>query len=170
MKKNNPSKGEIAIYQTPKKEVELRVRFEKETVWLTQKQMALLFDKEIPTINEHIKNIYKEKELDKNSTIRNFRIVQTEGSRQVERAVEFYNLDTIISVGYRVKSIRGTQFRIWATKTLKEHLIQGYTINEERLIQTQDKLKELQKTIDFLPTDTLISCLPADRHGYAFCF
>ncbi|MFA5033257.1 MAG: virulence protein RhuM/Fic/DOC family protein [bacterium] len=154
MKKNNPSKGEIAIYQTPKKEVELRVRFEKETVWLTQKQMALLFDKEIPTINEHIKNIYKEKELDKNSTIRNFRIVQTEGCRQVERAVEFYNLDTIISVGYRVKSIRGTQFRIWATKTLKEHLIQGYTINEKRLIQTQDKLKELQKTIDFLQEKT----------------
>ncbi len=150
MPKNNFSKGEIIIYQTPQKEVKLEVRLEKETVWLTQKQMALLFDKGIPTINEHIKNVYKEGELDRNSTIRNFRIVQTEGGRQVERDTEFYNLDVIISVGYRVKSHRGTQFRIWATKTLKEHLIKGYTINEKRLLEAREKFKELQTAITFL--------------------
>ncbi|MGB9680928.1 MAG: RhuM family protein, partial [Minisyncoccia bacterium] len=108
------------------------------------------FDKGISTINEHIKNIYKEKELDKNSTIRNFRIVQNEGGRQVERDIEFYNLDVIISVGYRVKSLRGTQFRIWATKTLKDHLIKGYTINEKRLLQAHSQLQELQNAISFL--------------------
>lgn len=143
-------KGEIIIYQTPQKKVKLDVRLKNETVWLTQKQMAVLFNKGIPTINEHIKNIYKEKELDKNSTIRNFRIVQIEGGRQVERDIEFYNLDVIISVGYRVKSIRGTQFRIWATKTLKDHLIKGYTINEKRLLESQEKFKELQTAITFL--------------------
>jgi death-on-curing family protein len=126
------------------------VRLEEETVWLTQKQMALLFDKDVRTINEHIKNIYKERELDEISTIRKFRIVQKEGKRQVERDVDFYNLDVIISVGYRVKSLRGTQFRIWATKTLKEHLIKGYTINEKRLLQAENQLKELQSTISFL--------------------
>ncbi len=150
MAKNNFSKGEIIIYQTPQKEVKLEVQLEKETVWLTQKQMALLFDKSIPTINEHIKNVYKERELDRNSTIRNFRIVQIEGGRQVERDTEFYNLDVIISVGYRVKSHRGTQFRIWATKTLKEHLIKGYTINEKRLLEAREKFKELQTAITFL--------------------
>ena len=128
----------------------LEVRLEEETVWLTQKQMALLFDKGISTINEHIKNIYKEGELEEESTIRKFRIVQHEGGRQVERYIDFYNLDVIISVGYRVKSLRGTQFLIWATKTLKEHLVKGYTINEKRLLQTQDKLKELQETISLL--------------------
>jgi death-on-curing family protein len=112
--------------------------------------MALLFNKDIRTINEHIKNIYKERELEKNSTIRKFRIVQKEGKRKVERNVDFYNLDVIISVGYRVKSLRGTQFRIWATKTLKDHLIKGYTINEKRLLQAQNKLKELQGAISFL--------------------
>lgn len=148
--KNNINKGEIVIYQTPKKEVKLDVRLEEETVWLTQKQMAILFEKGVPTINEHIKNIYKEKELDENSTIRKFRIVQTEGGRQVERDIEFYNLDVIISVGYRVKSYRGTQFRIWATKTLKDHLVKGYTINEKLLWEAREKFKELQTAITFL--------------------
>ena len=142
-------KGEIVIYDS-KDGPKLEVRLEEDTVWLTQKQMALLFDKSISTINEHIKNIYKEGELDEKSTIRKFRIVQLEGKRQVERDIEFYNLDVIISVGYRVKSLRGTQFRIWATKTLKEHLIKGYTINEKRLLQTKTQLKELQDTISFL--------------------
>ncbi len=150
MKKNDFKKGEIVIYQTPQREVKLDVRLEKETVWLTQKQMSLLFDKGIPTINEHIKNIFAEGELGKNSTIRNFRIVQIEGGRQVEREIEFYNLDVIISVGYRVKSIHGTQFRIWATQTLKDHLIKGYTINEKRLLETREKFNELQTAITFL--------------------
>jgi hypothetical protein len=142
-------KGEIIIYKS-KDGPKLEVRLEEETVWLTQKQMALLFDKGVPTINEHIKNIYKEGELQKSSTIRKFRIVQKEGKREVERQVDFYNLDVIISVGYRVKSLRGTQFRIWATKTLKEHIIKGYTINEQRLLHTKNKLKDLQETITFL--------------------
>jgi death-on-curing family protein len=142
-------KGEIIIYKS-KEGPQLEVRLEEETVWLTQKQMAVLFDKGIPTINEHIKNIYKESELKQNSTIRKFRIVQTEGDRRVERDIDFYNLDVIISVGYRVKSLRGAQFRIWATKTLKEHLVKGYTINERRLLQTQNQLKELQGAIAFL--------------------
>jgi death-on-curing family protein len=148
----NGGKGEIVIYQTPQKEVKLDVRLKEDTVWLTQKQMAALFEKSVPTINEHVKNIYKEKELNGNSTIRNFRIVQTEGRRRVERDIDFYNLDVIISVGYRVKSHRGTQFRIWATKTLKDHLVKGYTINEKRLLQTKNQLKELQGAIDFLQT------------------
>jgi hypothetical protein len=142
-------KGEIIIYKS-KEGPELEVRLEEETVWLTQKQMALLFDKDVRTINEHIKNIYKEGELDEESTIRKFRIVQKEGKREVERKVDFYNLDVIISVGYRVKSNRGTQFRIWATKTLKEHIIKDYTINEQRLLQTKNTLKNLQETIDLL--------------------
>jgi hypothetical protein len=142
-------KGEIIIYKS-KEGPKLEVRLEEETVWLTQKQMALLFDKGIPTINEHIKNIYREGELQESSTIRKFRIVQREGKRVVEREVDFYNLDVIISVGYRVKSFRGTQFRIWATKILKEHLIKGYTINEKRLLQAQNQLKELQCAISFL--------------------
>jgi death-on-curing family protein len=149
MKKEDIKKGEIIIYKS-KEGPKLDVRLEEETVWLTQKQMALLFDKGIPTINEHIKNIYKEGELEKKSTIRKFRIVQDEGGRRVERDIEFYNLDVIISVGYRVKSLRGTQFRIWATKTLKEHLVKGYTINEKRLLQAKNQLQELQGAISFL--------------------
>jgi len=149
MKQEEFKKGEIVIYQS-KDGPKLDVLLEKETVWLTQKQMALLFDKGIPTINEHIKNIYKEGELEEKSTIRKFRIVQKEGGRLVERDIDFYNLDVIISVGYRVKSLRGTQFRIWATKTLKEHLVKGYTINEKRLLQAKNQLQELQGTISFL--------------------
>ena len=147
MKENNINKGEIVIYQTPQKEVKIDVRLEKETVWLTQKQMALLFDKGIPTINEHIKNIFKEGELQENSVIRKFRITAADGKTY---ETNFYNLDVIISVGYRVKSLRGTQFRIWATKTLKEHLIKGYTINEKRLLEAKEKFKELQTAISFL--------------------
>ncbi|MCM8832084.1 MAG: type II toxin-antitoxin system death-on-curing family toxin [Candidatus Omnitrophica bacterium] len=149
MPKKEFKKGEIVIYKS-KKGPKLEVRLEEDTVWLTQKQMGLLFSKGVSTINEHIKNIYKEGELKQDSTIRKFRIVQTEGGRQVERDIDFYNLDVIISVGYRVKSLRGTQFRIWATKTLKDHLIKGYTINEKRLLETKSQLKELQNTISFL--------------------
>jgi len=108
--------------------------------------MAELFKKDIRTVNEHIGNIYKEKELIKNSTIRKFRIVQKEGNRQVERIRNCYNLDVIISLGYRVKSQRGTQFRIWATNVLKEHLAKGYTMNEKRMHEDRAKLKEFQKT------------------------
>lgn len=144
------NKGKIIIYHSKNKGIHLEVKLEDDTVWLSQKQLSLLFEKGIPAINEHIRNIYKGGELEQSSTIRKYRIVQTEGKRQIAREIEFYNLDVIISVGYRVKSIRGTQFRIWATKTLKEHLVKGYTINEKRLMETKDKLKSLQETISFL--------------------
>ncbi|TSC91873.1 MAG: death-on-curing family protein, partial [Candidatus Berkelbacteria bacterium Licking1014_85] len=141
------SRGEIIIYQTSKKEVKLDVHLKAETVWLTQKQMAFLFDKDIRTVNEHIKNIFKEEELKENSVIRNFRITAADGKSY---DTNFYNLDVIISVGYRVKSQRGTQFRIWATKILKEHLVKGYTINKKRLLDAKEKFAELQNTIAFL--------------------
>jgi hypothetical protein len=140
-------KNEIIIYTTPDGKETFEVNLKKDTVWLSQKQMAELFEKDVRTVNEHIGNIYKEKELIKNSTIRKFRIVQKEGNRQVERIRSGYSLDVIISVGYRVKSSRGTQFRIWATHVLKEHLIKGYTINEKRLREDRAKLKEFQKTV-----------------------
>jgi death-on-curing family protein len=161
--KNHKNRGEIIIYDS-KDGPKLEVRLEDETVWLTQKQMALLFDKDVRTINEHIKNIYKEKELDETSTIRKFRIVQKEGKREVKREVDFYNLDVIISVGYRVNSKRGTQFRIWATKTLREHIIKGYTINENRLLQTQNQLKDLQETIALLQEKSKHELLAGQEH------
>jgi hypothetical protein len=111
------------------------VRLENETVWLTQKQMAELFQKDVRTINEHIQNVFEEGELQRGATIREFRIVQLEGARSVEREVDFYNLDVIISVGYRVKSPRGTQFRIWATQRLREYIVKGFTLDDERLKQ-----------------------------------
>ena len=125
--------SEVIIYQGKDNNIQIEVQFENETVWLTQKQMAELFNKNVMTINEHIKNIYKEQELEESSTIRKSLIVQKEGNREVSREVLFYNLDVIISVGYRVKSPQGTQFRIWATQRLKEYLIKGFTMNDERL-------------------------------------
>jgi len=141
-----PENNEIVIYTTPDGKETFEVNLKKDTVWLSQKQMAELFEKDVRTINEHIGNIYKEKELIKSSTIRKFRIVQKEGNRQVERTRSGYSLDVIISVGYRVNSKRGTQFRIWATNVLKEHLIKGYTINEKRMREDRAKLAEFQKT------------------------
>ena len=142
--------NEIVIYETPDKEIKIDVRFENETLWLSQKQIAQLFDKDVRTINEHIMNVYVEKELNRNATIRNFRIVQKEGIRKVERDIDHYNIDVIISVGYRVSSLRGTQFRIWATKALKDFLVKGYALNEKRLSEVQNKFKELQATISFM--------------------
>jgi hypothetical protein len=136
MDNNTPEKhSEFLIYQTEDGTTRIDVRLEDETVWLSQKLMAELFQKDIRTINEHIKTIYSEGELEHKSTIRNFRIVQTEGARQVTRAINFYNLDVVISVGYRVKSHRGTQFRIWATQRLREYIVKGFTLDDERLKQ-----------------------------------
>ncbi len=127
--------SEILIYQTEDGRTRIDVRLVNETVWLSQKLLAELFQKDVRTINEHIKNIYAEGELESQATIRRFRIVQTEGKRQVARQVDFYNLDVIISVGYRVRSHRGTQFRIWATRRLREYIIKGFTLDDERLKQ-----------------------------------
>jgi hypothetical protein len=128
-----PDGSEFLIYQAADGSTRVQVRVLDETVWLTQKQMAELFDKDVRTINEHLQNIYAEGELPRESTIRYFRIVQIEGQRAVEREVAHYNLDVIISVGYRVRSHRGTQFRIWATQRLREFLVKGFVLDDERL-------------------------------------
>jgi len=127
------SRGEIVLYQTPDGRIELDVRLEQETLWLSQKQMALLFDKDSDTIGLHLRNIFKEGELDEAATTEESSVVQTEGRRRVRRKIRFYNLDAAISVGYRVNSKRGTQFRIWATRVLREHVVRGYTVNQSRL-------------------------------------
>jgi hypothetical protein len=133
MEKNKNTNTEFIIFKTEDENISVDVRLEDETVWLSQKQMAILFDKNVMTINEHIKNCYNEGELTENATIRKFLIVQKEGNREVSREVLCYNLDVIISVGYRVKSLRGTQFRIWATQRLKEYIVKGFTMDDERL-------------------------------------
>ncbi len=138
--------SDIAIVEAEDQQVE--VRLEGETVWLTQKQMAELFDKDIRTVNEHIGNVYEEGELVREGTIRKFRIVCQEGKRKVRREIEHYNLDVIISVGYRVKSQRGVRFRQWATRGLRDYLTQGYSLNEHRL--NQQGLAELEQAVDLL--------------------
>lgn len=130
--------SEIILYTTPQGEVKIDIRFEDETFWLSQKKMAALFGVDVRTVNEHLKNIFESGELEKDSTIRKFRIVQMEGTRKVKREIEFYNLDAIIAVGYRVNSYSATQFRIWATKTLKEFIIKGFVMDDERLKQAQN--------------------------------
>lgn len=136
MTDNLPQKqSDILIYQAEDGRTRIEVRLENETVWLSQKLLAELFQKDVRTISEHIRNIYAEGELKPQATIRKFRMVQTEGDRRVNRTTDFYNLDVIISVGYRVKSHRGTQFRIWATQRLREYIIKGFTLDDERLKQ-----------------------------------
>ena len=142
--------NKIIIYQDKSGKTEIDVKVEKDTVWLTQKQIAIVFDKDVKTVNEHIRNIFNEKELEKIPTIRNFQIVQKEGSRQVVRDVEHYNLDMIISVGYRVNSKRATQFRIWATNTLRDYLVKGYNTNQKLLLDQKEKLVSLRETINFI--------------------
>ena len=126
-------KGDIILYTTKDDKIKIELKVFDETVWLTQKEIADLFQKADSTIKEHIKNIYDEKECDVDSTSRKFRLVQNEGKREVEREVLYHNLDVILAVGYRVRSHRGTQFRKWATTTLKEYLVKGFVMNDERL-------------------------------------
>lgn len=128
---NNP----IIIYETESGETTIDVKLENETIWLTQKQIIELFQSSKSNISEHIKHIFQSQELRKESTVRKFRTVQKEGKREVQRDLDFYNLDIIISIGYRVNSLRGTRFRIWASKILKDHLVKGYSINENRLME-----------------------------------
>ncbi len=139
--KKNISK-QLVIYQAKNGAIEFRGDFERETIWGTQKQIAGIFDVDIRTINEHLKNIYKTQELNERGTIRKFRIVQTEGKRHVKREVNLYNLDAIISVGYRVNSKHATRFRVWATKILKQHLLDGYTLNKKRIGQNYEKFMQ----------------------------
>lgn len=125
----NDSKGEIVMYQ-PDETIRLEVRVENETVWLTQAQMAELFDATKQNISLHIINVYSEGELDELSTVKDYLTVRQEGQRMVKRHVLYYNLDVIISVGYRVKSLRGTRFRQWANNVLKQYMLHGYSINK----------------------------------------
>lgn len=144
-KKNQNNENQILIYKTKSGKYSVDVLLKDDTVWLTQKQMAELFNKGRPTITEHVRNIFKEQELIEDSVCRNFRHTGTDGK---EYQVKYYSLDVIISVGYRVKSIQGTQFRIWATRTLKEYLLNGYAINQKRIAETG--VKELENALQFI--------------------
>ncbi len=124
---------DIILYRSNDGTVKLDVQLEKETIWLTQKAMAQLFEKDTDTIGLHVRNVFKAGELDESATTEESSVVQKEGNRRVTRKIRFYNLDVIISVGYRVNSKRGTEFRIWATNVLKQHLVKGFSVNEKRL-------------------------------------
>ena len=146
---NSNSKGEILVYQSEDGKIKLDVRLQDETVWLTQKLIAELFQTTIPNINIHLKSIYDEGELNENSTIKDFLTVQVEGGREIKRTQKFYNLDVIISVGYRVKSQIATKFRIWATQRLKDYIVKGFTLNDERFKSgsSMNYFAELQERI-----------------------
>ena len=142
----NQDNKQIEIFKTPDGQINLQVQLKDDTVWLSTEQMANLFGRERSVLTKHINNVFKEGELDVNSTCAKFAQVQIEGSREVTREIDLYNLDVIISVGYRVKSARGVLFRKWATQTLKQHLVQGYTLNQQRFAEnalTLEKALEL---------------------------
>lgn len=155
----NKVKKEVIIYQSKAGAIELKGDFQQETLWASQAQIATAFSVDIRTINEHIVNIYKTGELLENATLRNFRIVQKEGKREILRNIKHYNLDMILSVGYRVNSKKATMFRQWATKTLREHIVKGYTLNRKRIAKNYGQFIEaVEKVKALLPagmkTDT----------------
>ena len=129
------NQNDIIFYTTPQGNINIEVVFNNDTFWLTQKAMAELFGVEVPAISKHLSNIFETNELDEKATISILETVQKEGARNVKRNIEFYNLDAIIAVGYRVNSINATQFRIWATETLREFIIKGFVLDDERLKQ-----------------------------------
>ena len=139
--------SDIVIYQADDGHTGLQVQLDQDTVWLTQRQMAELFDKDVRTVNEHLKNIFKEGELEESSVVRKFR---TTAADRKSYNTGHYNLDVIISVGYRVKSIQGTRFRQWATRTLHSHIVEGYTVNQQRLEEQSQKFNELHKVVELL--------------------
>jgi prophage maintenance system killer protein len=142
--------SEIKIYRTPQGDTSIEVKLEKNTVWLSQQQMAELFEKDSDTIGLHLKNIYKSGELEEISTTEKYSVVRQEGKRQVKRLINYYNLDAIISVGYRVNSKRGIFFRRWATQILKEYLVKAYVLNQENLQKQNKQLNELKETVKIL--------------------
>lgn len=146
------NEGEIILYQSNDNSIQIDVRLEDETVWLTQAQMVELFDSTKQNVSLHINNVYNERELNQSSTVKEYLTVQVEGSRHVKRKVKYYNLDVIISVGYRVKSSRGTQFRIWATNVLKDYLLKGYAISH-RIEKIEKKLSEHDQKFEVLITN-----------------
>ncbi len=152
--------GEIVIYQTEDGQTYLEVSLAEDTVWLSLNQMVGLFDRDKSVISRHISNIFREGELEKKSTVAKNATVQIEGDRKITRNIEFYNLDMIISVGYRVNSLRGTQFRVWANRILKEYLVTGYALNEKRLqtqIEKYEALKESIRLIENIADRTSLS-------------
>ena len=155
--------AKIEIYTTADGKTEIQVRFENETVWLNQYQLEELFETDRTSIVKHISNIYKTNELDIESTCAKIAQVQKEGNRFVNRYINTYNLDVIIAVGYRINSKRGTQFRIWANKILKDYLIKGYSVNEKQLSQQNTQLKELQKSVKLLGDILNIKTLSNDE-------
>ena len=140
--------GEIAVYESAEGEVRVEVRLDRETVWLTQRQMAQVFDTTPENVAMHLRNIFAGGELEAEATAKEFLVVRTEGRRRVRRSLRHYNLDAIISVGYRVNTGRGVRFRQWATRTLRDHLVRGYTLNERRLAERG--LREARETLDLL--------------------
>jgi hypothetical protein len=142
--------NQIEIYKSSDGETQIEVKFEQDTVWLTQKIMADLFQTTVPNINMHLSNVFSDGELLEEATIKDFLIVRMEGKREVKRNQKVYNLDAIISVGYRIKSEIATKFRQWATQRLKDYLIQGYAINEKRLAQKQQQVQTLKDGIRIL--------------------
>ena len=131
----NEVTDQVVLYKAPDGSISINVKLQGETVWLSLNQMADLFERDKSVISRHLRNVYATGELQRDSTVAFFATVQTEGGRQIERKIEYFNLDTIISVGYRVNSKRGTQFRIWATGVLRNHILKGYTVNEHRLLE-----------------------------------
>jgi len=143
------NKSELLIYRSQNGQIKIDVRLEDETVWLTQQLMAKLFQTSKQNISHHINSIYEEGELSSEATVKKYLTVQTEGNRKVKRLLDYYNLDMIISVGYRIKSQVATQFRIWATKTLKEYIVKGFVLNDERFKtgSSMNYFNELQERI-----------------------
>ena len=144
------SGGDIVLYTTKDGRTAVDVRLVQDTIWISLNQIATLFDRDKSVISRHLRNIFETKELDRKSTVAFFATVQQEGGHPVERQIEFFNLDAILSVGYRVNSRRGTEFRIWATGVLKDHILKGYSLNEKRLREQNARLRELQAAVDVM--------------------
>ena len=172
---NDFQKGEIVIYTTEDGSVSLNTKLENETIWLTQDMMTKLFETTKQNISLHINNIYKDEELDKASTVKDFLTVRKEGNRTVSRNIEYYNLDMIIAVGYRVNSKRATQFRKWATSTLKEYITKGYAINEKMLKSKQEQSNNIINVLKSLDLNShllllkLINCIQEFYKFSIFC-
>jgi len=144
------SYSEIILYQSPDGTARLEVSLHEDTIWLAQSQLAELFDVNVPAVSKHVRNILGSGELDASATVSKMERVQVEGGREVKRSQVLYNLDMIISIGYRVNSAKATSFRIWATNVLKNHIVKGYTVNEQRLREESAKLQEMRQTVELL--------------------
>ena len=143
----DPAGGDIVVYEAPDGSAQVEVRLEHETVWLSLNQMAELFGRDKSVISRHLRNVFRSGELEREATVAKNATVQREGGREVTREIEHFNLDAILSVGYRVNSKRGTQFRVWATRILRDHLLRGYTLNERRLGEIEQAVGLLARTL-----------------------